>query len=1056
MSDFNFGDLLTEELEALGVKSEEMIEEEVSSPVLEEAPPKVIRRQSYKPKTREVVSKEEPKVIVEEKKTFWNGNLSELAMSLQDKYENEVNQTYTPEVKQTYIPEVKTSYVPEQQLNNDVDIINQISSHISFSTKNKKNVVEDIVSPSDTYVRKLENLQMQINSVSSALSGISEATLVSGIGQGGDGQTPGSGEVLLQKLDDVNIDMDNILSGQVIMWDGTSFVPASVSGVGGDVTSVSGTSPIDVSATIGGGKGDITISLDSTSTVFLDDLDPTMIPDDGECLSWDGTQWSAAYPPGNVHSVKAGKGTSIDTTITRSNSNAQGEVTINFDANLSDIKDVDSSLSASSGQVLMYQGGEWQAGDINVTSDVTSVKEDGAQSGLSVSASAGNGQGAIKLKLDASLNQLKDVVTGTASAGDVLTWNAANGSWSAATPAGGGATGAVTKVEEGSDGGVKVTSSNGDGTGDIDVSLEASLKDLGDVDDGLAGSSGQALIYGGGSWSAGDIPDFDVSGGSGISVTETVVGVDKSYGVALNATTNNLNDVDTSSGVSDDDVLVWETNKFKPKRLKTDALDLVTPQSSAFKSLIGGYSRNTTNMATISTQEQGNILIGETLTSLDDRVTEIEDKGTGGDNFISVIDATDVINEPDEADYNAGDYYINNGGDGTLWGGGVVAIKDGDKIIADSTKTWQLIPSTDGGANLLDELDDVIISGTPDDGQILVFDSGNFINVDQPDIPAIIYSSTEPTDATLKDGDLWVDSNDNKIHIYDTGAWVEITSAKIESINQLTDVDISSSPPTDGQILAWSVDKFVTATGVGHINDLTDVDIETNPIVDGQVLVWETDKFIPGDVASGGGVTLSTTPPAAAEAGDLWVEDTEFIQYVYTGTEWVATTSAEILAINSGESSSLNIVNKEELAAVETSLTDEINRVETTSATVISLASTNSNVTTLSNDLTQFISIAATKDELETKIDILEKYTDDQLALKATPQNITDAILSYGAPTRAEVKTEFDILSALVAELTQKVATLEANAVTSIVGDGGITASIAENQAVIGINISSV
>ena len=60
-----------------------------------------------------------------------------------------------------------------------------------------------------------------------------ESTMVSGIGQGGDGQTPGSGEVNLTKLDDV--DLDGMKPGDTIIWDGNQFVPGTPVGGGGEV-----------------------------------------------------------------------------------------------------------------------------------------------------------------------------------------------------------------------------------------------------------------------------------------------------------------------------------------------------------------------------------------------------------------------------------------------------------------------------------------------------------------------------------------------------------------------------------------------------------------------------------------------------------------------------------------------------------------------------------------------------------------------------------------------------------------------------------------------------
>ena len=79
----------------------------------------------------------------------------------------------------------------------------------------------------------LNNFQVQIDGIRRALR---ESTIVSGIGQGGDGQTPGSGEVKLSKLDDVNV--SGIQDGETLVWNSTlnQFIPGvAVGGSGGDI-----------------------------------------------------------------------------------------------------------------------------------------------------------------------------------------------------------------------------------------------------------------------------------------------------------------------------------------------------------------------------------------------------------------------------------------------------------------------------------------------------------------------------------------------------------------------------------------------------------------------------------------------------------------------------------------------------------------------------------------------------------------------------------------------------------------------------------------------------
>ena len=86
------------------------------------------------------------------------------------------------------------------------------------------------------------------------------------------------------------------------------------------------------------------------------------------------------------------------------------------------------------------------------------------------------------------------------------------------------------------------------------------------------------------------------------------------------------------------------------------------------------------------------------------------------------------------------------------------------------------------------------------------------------------------------------------------------------SINDLTDVDTNTTPPTNGQTIVWntttakfepddsfSQSDFNTAFGAKNVGDLNDVD--TTGVTDGQVLVYSlaNSRFEPGTVSGGGG-----------------------------------------------------------------------------------------------------------------------------------------------------------------------------------------------------------
>ena len=92
-----------------------------------------------------------------------------------------------------------------------------------------------------------------------------------------------------------------------------------------------------------------------------------------------------------------------------------------------------------------------------------------------------------------------------------------------------------------------------------------------------------------------------------------------------------------------------------------------------------------------------------------------------------------------------------------------------------------------------------------------------------------------------------------------------VWAAVVNSINDLSDVDTSTAPPTDGQVLSW-VDadgewqpSTPAASGAIVINDLTDVDTVTAPPTDGQTLVWSAadSEWQPATPASGGATVIN-------------------------------------------------------------------------------------------------------------------------------------------------------------------------------------------------------
>ena len=100
--------------------------------------------------------------------------------------------------------------------------------------------------------------------------------------------------------------------------------------------------------------------------------------------------------------------------------------------------------------------------------------------------------------------------------------------------------------------------------------------------------------------------------------------------------------------------------------------------------------------------------------------------------------------------------------------------------------------------------------------------------------------------------------------VWDGAQWapgdVSDVDLATSSIDELSDVDTSSVAPTDGQALVWStadsewVPGDVAADlGATSINALSDVDTTTTSPTNDQVLAWNGTSWVPADAASGGG-----------------------------------------------------------------------------------------------------------------------------------------------------------------------------------------------------------
>ena len=183
---------------------------------------------------------------------------------------------------------IKEDVIEPPRYKSNIDVASDVISFISKSDKQEeiREVTPDLVLD-----EKINLLQKQIFQISTSLGGLREATLVSGIGQGGDGQTPGSGEVRLARLDDVDLDLENLSDGDTLIWDsstGTFVGGAGGTGGGGAVSKIIAGSGIDIDPA--GGIGNVEISTD----ISVEDLENIVggPASNGDLLVYNGSNWA--------------------------------------------------------------------------------------------------------------------------------------------------------------------------------------------------------------------------------------------------------------------------------------------------------------------------------------------------------------------------------------------------------------------------------------------------------------------------------------------------------------------------------------------------------------------------------------------------------------------------------------------------------------------------------------------------------------------------------------------------------------------------------------------
>ena len=150
-----------------------------------------------------------------------------------------------------------------------------------------------------------------------------------------------------------------------------------------------------------------------------------------------------------------------------------------------------------------------------------------------------------------------------------------------------------------------------------------------------------------------------------------------------------------------------------------------------------------------------------------------------------------------------------------------------------------------------------------------------------------------------------------------SGRIKKVTGAEL-SVDRYEFLDLGNAEPdlgnpdADGSILVADIDgtRYWTPNtpSVGAIDDLTDVDTSTVPPTDGQALVYDNASGIwkPGDSAGdSAGVTSSTTPPESPNENDLWFNTENLNLYIYyndgDSVQWVQVNTAGASGTGGGE-----------------------------------------------------------------------------------------------------------------------------------------------------------
>ena len=119
-------------------------------------------------------------------------------------------------------------------------------------------------------------------------------------------------------------------------------------------------------------------------------------------------------------------------------------------------------------------------------------------------------------------------------------------------------------------------------------------------------------------------------------------------------------------------------------------------------------------------------------------------------------------------------------------------------------------------------------------------------------MPASLRISELNQVTTLSDGDLFLVTDASE----STSKKLTLLALKQDlfsgnSFSSFNDVDLTTSPPTDGQFLRYNAAEDNWQAGdisLSSLGTLSDVDLISNPPLTGETIIWDGTKFVPGEI----------------------------------------------------------------------------------------------------------------------------------------------------------------------------------------------------------------